>query len=126
MAGTYALDRIDHEVKYIAPSGAVKRAYLFEWQGFARSEATWQETGFGSEAILQEDIRPLRSKLMKRDMAEVAEHHRITLQMVQRVLWQALEKGYTKWECLITIMMQKRRCCFSFIPVPTGAGWGGG
>ena len=43
----YEVERIDNELKYITPTGAMKRAYLFEWTGYPRSASTWQDGGFG-------------------------------------------------------------------------------
>eukprot|EP01043_Picozoa_sp_COSAG02_P072950 COSAG02_NODE_13970_length_1325_cov_1.560359_1_plen_64_part_10 len=29
--GEYEVERVEHELKWITPSGAMKRAFLFEW-----------------------------------------------------------------------------------------------
>ena len=50
--GEYEVERVEHELKYITPSGAMKRAFLFEWVGYPLSAATWEDRGFSKSARL--------------------------------------------------------------------------
>ena len=34
--GEYEVERVEHELKWITPSGAMKRAFLSEWVGFPK------------------------------------------------------------------------------------------
>ena len=90
----YEVERIDNELKYITPTGAMKRAYLFEWTGYPRSASTWQDGGFGGSArLLQEDMEPLRTRLKTDGEAELDEIHHACLQQLQYELQRVLRRG---------------------------------
>jgi hypothetical protein len=92
--GEYEVERVEHELKWITPSGAMKRAFLFEWVGYPLSAATWEERGFGKCArLLAEEIQPLQQRLKTEGEAELAEHHRESLCLLQRELRRVLQRG---------------------------------
>ena len=94
MAREYEVERVANELRYIATSGAMKRAFLFEWVGYPRSASTWEDSGFAKCArVMAEEIQPLRQRLKIEGEAELEEHHRESLCLLQRELQRVLRRG---------------------------------
>ena len=85
--GKCEVERVDHELKFVTPTGRLKRPYLFEWVGFPLSAATWQEGAFGKSArLIAQDIEPLRALLKTSDEAKLEEHHQASLDSARTLL----------------------------------------
>ena len=102
----YVVEQIRVEGLFLSLQGALKRAYLCEYAGYAVDAAEWTDTAAMTPALIADDVARVRQQLARADARELQEQHQDHLRIIMAQLRRRLLKrgGETRRDRHVSVL----------------------